>query len=110
MEQIEKSRSSIRKVSEFPSLRSSSIHDSQLNKSAIGYSGNSDVKVDVNVQIDTIPIAIAVLCSLFASKQLTHEEFEIAFNKLLETTDKYKQLSADGSSNVKLFHPNVWGR
>lgn len=71
---------------------------------------NSDVNVDVNIQVDTIPIAFAVLYYLLATKQLSHEEFEFALRKLLETTNKYKKLNRDGSSRVNLLHPNVWGR
>lgn len=95
---------------EFSWLRNASTQSPQSNKSSIDSSGNSDVNVDANIQVDTIPIAFAVLYYLLATKQLSHEEFEYALRKLLETTNKYKKLNRDGSSRVNLLHPNVWGR
>lgn len=59
------------------------------NKSAVKYSGNSDV--DVNVHVDTKPIAYAMLCTLLASKQISNEEFEEAVSRLDKLTNREKR-------------------
>lgn len=51
-----------------------------LNRSSVGYSGNSDV--DVNVAVDTEPLAYAMLCSLLATNQMTRSEFDHAVQEL----------------------------
>ena len=48
--------------------------------STIGHSGNSDVDVDVTV--DTTPIAYAMLCTLLSSKQISSNEFNNYVRKL----------------------------
>lgn len=61
------------------------LADRKTNQSLIRQSGNSDV--DVKVQVDTTPIAYAMLCSLLATKQLSKEEFETAVSKLEDLTN-----------------------
>ncbi|RFU65327.1 hypothetical protein [Peribacillus glennii] len=60
--------------------------DSNENNARIGHSGNSDVDIQLNVQVDTRPIAYAILCSLLATKQMTNEEFSAAVQKMDELT------------------------
>ncbi|PLT35069.1 hypothetical protein [Bacillus sp. V5-8f] len=60
--------------------------DSNENNARIGHSGNSDVDIQLNVQVDTRPIAYAILCSLLATKQMTNEEFSAAVQKMDEMT------------------------
>ncbi|GAB4074566.1 hypothetical protein GCM10028778_20690 [Barrientosiimonas marina] len=55
-------------------------------QSSIDYSGNSNVDVDVNV--DTTPIAYAMLCSLLATNQMSNSEFESAVSELDDLTMK----------------------
>ncbi|OXS64698.1 hypothetical protein B1B01_25260 [Priestia filamentosa] len=57
-------------------------NDTQLNKTSIGHSGNSDVDVTVDVEVDTMPIAFAMLYSLLTSKQISDKEFELAIRRL----------------------------
>ncbi|PAV29585.1 hypothetical protein CIL05_10850 [Virgibacillus profundi] len=79
--------------------------DTSLNESLIRQSGNSDV--DVSVQVDTTPIAFAMLCSLLATKQLSNSEFESAVRKLEELTDNKKFHSSrekNDISTAKLFN------
>jgi hypothetical protein len=87
--------------------------DRQLNQSQIGHSGNSDVDVNVNIQVDTMPIAFAILCSLLATKQLTNEEFESAVRKLETLSNHYKKSNYRRETNdgpeVKLLNPKRWG-
>ncbi|MBR7796185.1 hypothetical protein GT022_08995 [Agaribacter marinus] len=59
------------------------------NKSVVKHSGNSDV--DVNVHVDTKPIAYAMLCTLLASKQISNEEFEEAVSRLDKLTNREKR-------------------
>ncbi|MCY7985976.1 hypothetical protein MOB89_21755, partial [Bacillus inaquosorum] len=45
-------------------------------------SGNSEVHIDIH--IDTMPIAFAILCSALAAKQMSKEEFDMAYTRLQE--------------------------
>lgn len=51
-------------------------------ESVIKNSGNSEVHIDIH--IDTMPIAFAILCSALAAKQMTKEEFNTAYTQLQE--------------------------
>ncbi|AXC54270.1 hypothetical protein ABEW26_00845 [Bacillus subtilis] len=51
-------------------------------ESVIKNSGNSEVHIDIH--IDTMPIAFAILCSALAAKQMTKEEFDTAYTQLQE--------------------------
>ena len=79
--------------------------DKNSNQSSINHSGNSDV--DVIVQIDTKPIAFAMLCSLLATKQLSNEDFELAVRKLEELANPGKIHSVkevNDVSKAKIFN------
>lgn len=79
--------------------------DKNSNQSSINHSGNSDV--DVIVQIDTKPIAFAMLCSLLATKQLSNEDFELAVRKLEELANPEKIHSVkevNDVSKAKIFN------
>ncbi|MCY7943376.1 hypothetical protein MOC27_15145 [Bacillus inaquosorum] len=52
------------------------------NGSMIENSGNSEVHIDIH--IDTMPIAFAILCSALAAKQMSKEEFDMAYTRLQE--------------------------
>lgn len=75
--------------------------DMQTIESTVRESGNSDV--DVNILVDTTPIAYAMLCSLLATKQLTKSEFEKAVQKLDDLTEKNNTRSNENDvSKVRL--------
>lgn len=90
------------------------------NQASIGHSGNSDVDVHVNIDVDTRPIAYALLCSLLATKQLTQSEFETAVMKMEELTggnsktrksiedhsSSRKRVRKKGASQLRIFGPN----
>jgi hypothetical protein len=63
----------------------------------IKHSGNSDVDLGVNINIDTKSIAYGLLCSLFAKGEITELELEKAILKLdaLIERDKVKKKSND---------------
>lgn len=63
--------------------------DVNLNQSQVAHSGNSDVNIHINIQVDVKPIALAILYSLLAKNQLSNEEFELALRKLEEYKSKY---------------------
>lgn len=76
--------------------------------SLIRNSGNSDVDVTVNIDIDTKAIAYGMLCSLYAKGELTELELERAIQKLdrLIERDKSNQKLTTTSSKEnkpKLF-------
>ncbi|MCY7907597.1 MULTISPECIES: hypothetical protein [Bacillus] len=56
--------------------------DMPSNGSMIENSGNSEVHIDIH--IDTMPIAFAILCSALAAKQMSKEEFDMAYTRLQE--------------------------
>lgn len=99
---MESSNNNLHSLDNFKKVLST---DTKVNESLIRQSGNSDV--DVSVQVDTTPIAFAMLCSLLATKQLSNEEFESAVRKLEELTSnkKYHSLRENNDiSKAKLFN------
>ncbi|MFC3040537.1 hypothetical protein ACFOGI_09795 [Virgibacillus xinjiangensis] len=52
----------------------------ELVEATVSNSGNSDVDIDIN--IDTTPMAYAMLCSMRATDQLSEHEFRKAVRKL----------------------------
>ncbi|MCR6596183.1 hypothetical protein NFC80_06010 [Bacillus halotolerans] len=70
------------------------------NGSVIENSGNSEVHIDIH--IDTMPIAFAILCSALAAKQMTKEEFDTAYTQLLKMKNVHNQYEA----SVINIHPN----
>ena len=75
------------------------------NRNSIDRSGNSDVDVHVDVHVDTAPIGFAILCSLLATKQMSHEEFEAAVRRLEEMTQKqnYIYMDQNNPSKAKIY-------
>ena len=57
-------------------------------RSAIDYSGNSDV--DIEITVDTMPIAYAMLCTLLATGQMSDLEFKRAVRHLEDLADRGK--------------------
>ncbi|MCY8072391.1 hypothetical protein [Bacillus inaquosorum] len=57
------------------------------NGSMIENSGNSEVHIDIH--IDTMPIAFAILCSALAAKQMSKDEFDTAYTQLREMNNGY---------------------
>jgi hypothetical protein len=77
-------------------------------KTSIDHSGNSDVDLAVNIDIDTKPIAYGILCSLFAKGELSESELEKAIRKLdslIERDKKRRKSNNDTRSEArpKLF-------
>ncbi|MGI8387771.1 hypothetical protein [Robertmurraya sp. P23] len=103
-------------------FRNKGSSDIDSNQASIGYSGNSDVDVHVNIDVDTRPIAYAVLCSLLATKQLSQSEFETAVKKMEELTggnskmrktinddsSSREQVRKKGASQLRIFGPNIF--
>ncbi|WP_342430131.1 hypothetical protein [Neobacillus sp. FSL H8-0543] len=75
-----------------------------LNKlsTLVGHSGNSDVDLVVNIDIDTKAIAYGVLCSLYAKGEINEKELEKAIQKLdtLIERDKRKKKS-NNNTNIE---------
>ena len=82
--------------------------DNELKRTEVENSGNSDVDIHVIVEMDTKPIAYAMLCSLLATKQINHKEFNIALKTLeglIKKDEKIRPSDRDrGVSKVKLFN------
>ncbi|GAA0323868.1 hypothetical protein GCM10008967_12990 [Bacillus carboniphilus] len=89
----------------FPKVNNSRNEESELNRiinqnqSRINQSGNSDVDVNVKVEVDTKPIAYALLVSLLSTNQLSRSQFNEAVNQLDELLDR------SGSSRRGNSHP-----
>jgi predicted negative regulator of RcsB-dependent stress response len=86
-------------TSESLALEKDDVRINSENINTIGQSGNSDVDVQVDVFVDTTPIAFAILTSLLATKQLTVEEFNEAVRRL-------ENLTQDRDFNATSFIPN----
>ena len=67
----------------------------------VGHSGNSDVDLLINIDIDNKSIAYGMLCSLFAKGELTELELEKAVQKLDSLMERYKN---EKKSNEKSIH------
>ena len=80
------------------------------NINTIGQSGNSDVDIQVDVFVDTTPIAFAILTSLLATKQISVEEFNEAVRRLENLTQDRDfngtSFIPNNVSDVKLFRRN----
>lgn len=74
---------------------------------SIGHSGNSDVDVKIDVNVDTTAIGFAILCSLYATGQMNNDEFQNATRILGDLTNKEIEtfLGQDVNSltNLRLF-------
>ena len=69
--------------------------ENKLN-TLVGHSGNSDVDLTVNIDIDTKGIAYGMLCSLYAKGELTKLELYKAIHrldKLIERDKRKKELN-----------------
>ncbi|WP_099354172.1 hypothetical protein [Fredinandcohnia onubensis] len=86
------------------------LSNSKIVEAGVKQSGNSDVDVNVFVEVDVIPIALAFLCLSLVKKEISNEEFEFAAKKLLDQTDKYRETKKRRNSNVKYFNENIWRR
>jgi hypothetical protein len=86
------------------------LSNSEIIEASVNKSGNSDVDVNVIVEIDMIPIALVFLCLSLVKKELSNEEFELATKKLLEKTNKYRENKKEKNTNVKYFNDNIWRR
>ena len=62
-------------------------------QATIGHSGNSDVDVFTHIEVDTKPIAYAMLCSLYAQGKLSKNEFNLAVRKLEALMNRNKKQS-----------------
>lgn len=75
---------------------------------SIGHSGNSDVDLKLDVNVDTTPIGFAILCSLLATGQMNNEEFQIALQKLEDLTNRkmgsFLGRDVNNIANVRLFN------
>lgn len=81
--------------------------DPDNNHSTIGGSGNSDVDIYINIEVDTRPIGYAMLCSLLATKQISNEDFEHAVLKWEHLSYKKDKESSLPPERAK--HSNVPG-
>jgi hypothetical protein len=78
-----------------------------LTGATLNQSGNSDVDVNVTVEVDTMPIALAILCQAYIKKELNNEQLESAVNKLTELTDRYRDINRRSQSEVLSFKNNT---
>jgi hypothetical protein len=80
-------------------------------KTLIRNSGNSDVDLTVNIEIETKAIAYGMMCSLFAKGELDEIQFDKAVQKFDELMEKDKNRknnkSSPRASTPKIFRfPN----
>ncbi|MGD6819168.1 hypothetical protein [Metabacillus sp. 84] len=72
---------------------------------SVSHSGNSDV--DVSVNVDTMPIAFALMYNMYASNQMSKQQFDEGIKKLKAFQSGNKPPRPDKSvlDSVK-FYPN----
>ena len=79
------------------------------NINSIGHSGNSDIDMNVEVNVDTTAIGFAILCSLLATGQMTDRQFNDAVSKLEELTrekmSNFYGNDRNDTSGVRLYNP-----
>jgi hypothetical protein len=78
--------------------------ENKLN-TVVGNSGNSDVDLVVNIDIDTNAIAYAVLCSLYAKGEINDLELEKAIKKLDSLIERDKG-NRKSKSNTTIIDNN----
>ena len=77
----------------FGYLNTTNDEESTQVQANIGHSGNSDVDVFTHIEVDTKPIAYAMLCSLYAQGKLSKNEFNLAVRKLEALMNRNKEQS-----------------
>lgn len=89
-------------------LENTKIENKGIN--SIERSGNSDVDIQIDVHVDTTPIAFAILCSLLATKQMNNLEFEEAVSRLqnlnFNENFSYSLNSPNDPSTAKIYKRN----
>ncbi|MBP3040801.1 hypothetical protein J9303_15020 [Bacillaceae bacterium Marseille-Q3522] len=84
------------------------IENENKNVNSIGHSGNADVDLKVDVNIDTTAIGFAILSSLLATGQMSEEAFQIAVQRLEALTNKrmdsYFGHDENNVANVRIFN------
>ncbi|MDM5225668.1 hypothetical protein QUF73_05535 [Cytobacillus sp. NJ13] len=77
-------------------------------RNSVGHSGNSDVDMNIEVKVDTTAIGFAILCSLYATGQLSDLEFRKATKKLEELTKEkmgsYYGNDINDTSAVRMYN------
>jgi hypothetical protein len=76
--------------------------ENKLN-SLIGNSGNSDVDLTVNVDIDVKPIAYGIICSEYAKGNINEQDLERAIQKLDSLIERDKKKRKSGESIPKIY-------
>ncbi|MGJ7921272.1 hypothetical protein [Neobacillus sp. LXY-4] len=76
-------------------------------KTVIENSGNSEVDLNVNIEIDTKALAYGLLCSLYAKGEITESELEKAVQKLDSLIDRDKK--RNGKNMYIENKPNLFG-
>ncbi len=74
----------------------------------IGHSGNSEVDLVVNIDIDTKAIAYGMLCSLFAKGDLTESELEKAIKKLDSLIERDKKRKNKNNDSIEVNRPRIF--
>lgn len=85
------------------------IENENESVNSIGHSGNSDVDIKVEVNVDTTAIGFAILSSLLATGKMSYEEFKKAVEKFEELTNgsiaTFSGRDANNPTNVLLLNP-----
>lgn len=77
----------------------------------VGNSGNSDVDLSVQVDVNTKIIAYGMLCSLYAKGEISESELERAISKLdsLVERDENKKKQSKQTNRLENPYP-IWSR
>ncbi|GIN64408.1 hypothetical protein J27TS8_44010 [Robertmurraya siralis] len=75
--------------------------ENKLN-TIVRHSGNSDVDLEVNIDIDTKAIAYGMLCSLYAKGELSEMELNKAIQKLDTLIERDKRKKKLDNNNYQV--------
>ncbi|WP_088102041.1 hypothetical protein [Halalkalibacter urbisdiaboli] len=82
--------------------------ENKLN-TLVGNSGNSDVDLTVNVDIDTKAIAYGIICSLYGRGDLNEQELEKAVRKLDSLVERDREKRKVENNVISASKPKLYG-
>ncbi|WP_053217341.1 hypothetical protein [Virgibacillus senegalensis] len=71
-------------------------------------SGNSDVDLEVNIDIDTKAIAYGIICSLYGRGDLSERELDKAVQKLDRLVERDRKNRKSNESHLRVSRPKIY--
>ncbi|MED4404009.1 hypothetical protein [Metabacillus fastidiosus] len=85
-------------------IRESSSNEIRSSfSSSLDHSGNSNNDIQINIEVDTAPLAFSLLSLAYANKQLTREEFDLAVQELKIFSEDRRNRMFNGGKRNRIF-------